>query len=207
MVVVHNASISIDLIGILMSHSSPGRHVSVKKDEGYGLSESIELKSATTNCVHDGRVVNDLFAIVNDCDRSIELTIEETKSNLDCDAFLFGSDYEIGMCGGSKGVSHDQKGDVLVLGLVEHLIAVVLYKLAIGDGDRLAVERFELLLVHSQERRVCFEIDRRGTLHGLESLHRDVLLVAETQSYKPKNHPFFLLMLDAVVRSDVLCLL
>lgn len=49
-----------------------------------GLAELVQLQTATTDCIHNGSIVNDLVRY----------------------ALLFGAYYEIGMCGGAEWIAN-----------------------------------------------------------------------------------------------------
>lgn len=61
---------------------------------------------------------------------------------LNRDVEFLGTDDEIGVSGGSKGVSDDQEGDIDILGVMEDGIGLGLDHLTVCDGDGLAVELF-----------------------------------------------------------------
>lgn len=81
-----------------------------------------------------------------------------------------------------KHIAHDQERHVARARGLEYLVGALLDKIAISFNHRTAIESFESLSIDTKDTRVRLEEHLVAALDRLESLDRDIALVAETQS-------------------------
>lgn len=137
-----------------------------EENQRHGLAKVVQLQTASTNSVHNRGIVDGLVL----------------------DSELSGSNDQVSMGGGSKGITNNEECNVVLLGTSEDVVGGLLDHLSVSKNQLLAVKLLQSLLLGSHENGgVGLEIDSLALFDGLQTPDGDVGFVGQSQANQMKH--------------------
>ena len=133
--------------------------------DGNGLSVAVELETAAADGRHDTGIVHHAAG----------------------HASLAGTQHQVVVCGGGERISNDQQSHVTLRGAADDGVEALFDCLPVGDRHLPAVQLLERLGAAREDRGVRLQVHLVTAPHDLQTLHRDVTGVAQTQTDKVEH--------------------